>query len=164
MPEINNHDILFILNKTRLSISNLVLLIEEERDFNLLLSSIASHLSDKEVKQSFPLLSPSLKIKLSIYNHSKDKDYDIEDKSFISDILIRNYDYLYKPCHIIKNNQPEEIKDFLSVIHSESIDKGKIPQLVQQFKELGKPTIANNIFDWINIINNSRKMILSVKK
>ena len=159
--KINDHDVFFILNKTKLKIKDLLSLIEEERDFNLVLNAIGSNLSLDDIKL-FNILSESLRAKLSIYYCSKDKDYDINDKSYICGLMAKNYKYVYKTCYKLKTGQSDEAVALLSVINDTDIGNDKIKVISNKMRLAGQVSISRNLTDWISIINKSKKLISCV--
>ncbi len=153
----NKNDLNFILYKTKLPIKRLLLLIEEDRDFDLVIHSIASNLSDED-KSFLSDLSQKLKLKMILYNLSKDKDYDIKEKSYICDLLDNNYNSIYKIGYVTKNRQKREIKEFISVLNEKTINKDKKNGLIS-FLNKSVPNFGNHFDDWVNIIKESKVII-----
>ncbi len=156
---INNSDISFILDKTKLDLKKLVTLIEEERDFHLLLDSISKTITDSD-RINYNKLSDIFRTRLGIYHFCKE-DYDIEEKIFISNIMSYNYDYYYQNKGRIKGNQDKEVKDFIKTIRIKDINSIKIPS---DFDKLPNKTVNNHIKSWISIINSSKTFICCVNK
>lgn len=161
MTKLHEYDILFLLAKTKLSAKSLIKIIEEERDFNLVIQSIAEKMTDEDF-EILPKLSEKLQVKLVIYYCSRHKEYDIDEKSYITDIIIPNYNFIYKNGYILKNSKNKLINDLLSVAKKEKSDISKINEISNKFSKSGMMNIGLHLCDWLFIINNSKKIILSV--
>lgn len=157
---LNINDLQFFLDKTGLDPKRFINLIEEDRDFDLVIESIACHLSDVD-KKILPKLSQKLRTKIILYNLSCHKNYDISEKSYISDILYNNYNQIYKTCYLSKKSIKKEIKHFISVINNMTENKKEINVAVNNFIKLGRKDISSHLCDWINIIQESKKIIKS---
>lgn len=155
---LNKNDLNFILDKTKLPLKSLLNLIEEERDFNLVIDSIASTLTVKDLP-SISLLSKKLQTKLVLYYTSKNTNYNIEEKSYISDIVMKNFNEIYKD-HLIKEQKPP-ISYLIRAINSGVISQDRLASITNGFNKLGQKDVSSHILDWINIINNT-KQIFSV--
>jgi hypothetical protein len=164
MKDINYNDVYLMLDKTHLDVKKLLSLVEEERDYNLLVNSIASSMSQEEIKSLINNISHGLLVKLAFYNSSKDKNYDIEDKSYVCAIVQTNYKYIYKKGYLLDSNQSEEKLHLLQLFNSDKIDENLLDITSKELCELGKCSIGNNILEWINIINKSKKLISCVNK
>lgn len=156
---VNKHDILFLLNRTGLNIHQLVLLIEEERDYHLLLEAISQDISPSD-KKYFKYLSDKLRVKLAIYYNSKHKQFDICEKLFVSNIVSDNYDFLYKKGRSIKNNQKKEIKYFLSVLKDAPKNYNEINKYKEYFNSIGQKELINHVNDWSEIFSNTKTLVL----
>ncbi len=155
---LNHNDLNFILDKTKLELKRLLLLIEEERDFDLVLHSIASNLTEQD-KIVLSKLSNKLRIKIILYNLTQEKDYDIKEKSYICDILSQNYNYIYKTGYILKDGQKMAIKQFIHIINDKVIHKDRIKTIAQNFIKLGRKDIGSHLSDWVNIVQKSKQFI-----
>lgn len=160
MLKLQIDDLNFILKKTKLSLRSLLNLIEEERDYNLVLDSISSTLTEEE-KSRLCNLSPTLKVKLCIYNCSQHVDFDIAEKSYISEILSKNYNFIYKNGYVLNKSNKREVKQLLSVIKQNKSDNQTLNHMAANFNKIGKRDIATHVPQWLKIINKSRE-ILSV--
>ena len=158
MVKINENDLKFLLFKTQLSLKKLLILIEDDRDFNLVIDSISTKLTDFD-KKFIPKLSQKLKVKLALYHLSQEKDYDINEKSYISDILAKNYNFVYKKCYLFKKGQKRPINRFISVINKEIVEKKKINDIRTAFNEIGERHVVQHIEDWIKITKKSKELI-----
>lgn len=160
MLKLQIHDIEFILKKTKLPLKSLLNLIEEERDYNLVIDSISSTLTEAE-KYKLQNLSPSLKVKLSIYNCAQNINFDISEKSYITDILSKNYNYIYKNGYVLGKGHKREIRQLLCVIKENKSDNNTIKYMAANFNKLGRKDIATHVPEWLKIISKSKE-ILSV--
>jgi len=160
--KLHKNDILFLLKKTQISLKSLINLIEEDRDFNLVINAVALNIDLNDTNE-LSLLSDKLKLKLILYHRAKDKDYDISEKSYIADLLINNYNQIYKTCDISQKKQKKEIKQFISIINDINIDSNKLNTIASNFNKLGYKNISNHLSDWIDIIRQSKTLISSSK-
>lgn len=159
MLKLKIDDLNFILKKTRLSLKSLLNLIEEERDYNLVLDSISSTLTEDE-KLQLCNLSPILKVKLSIYNCAKNTDFDIEEKSYMTDILSNHYNFVYKG-RVLGRGTKKEVRYLLGIIKQNKVDNQTIKQISNIFAQKPHKSLASHFPTWLEIINRS-KDILSV--
>lgn len=148
--------------KTRLNLKSLISLIEEERDFNLLMSSVANLLSEHDAKE-FILLSLSLRIRLAVYYCSKDAEFDIDDKAYIIRLLVENQNFIYNGTGgvISKDKESKEFIKFINKYSKNTDIEVKIPSHFHQFQH---KRIVNDIRRWLVIINNAHEMIFGVMK
>jgi len=156
---LNIKDLKFILDKTGLLLKTLLSLIEEERDYNLVLDSIASRLTTSEIKNLD--ITKELKTKLTLYHLTRDKNYDIEEKSYICEILSQNFKQVYRRGFLLKKGQKKIINKFISVINDTNINKQKIMNLSDDFDKVGRKDVGGHILEWVNIINKSKEAIIS---
>lgn len=157
---LNTYDINFLIKKTKLNKSQLFKLLEEPRDFDLVLDSVSTKLNVEDL-QNLENLSKLIKIKIILYHLSQDKDCDISAKSYISEILSNNYDQLYALKNIRQSKQNQEIKEFISVINSDEIDIKKLNLASSFFIKMGKRDIGYDMRDWISIIRQTKEVIKS---
>ncbi len=98
-------------------------------------------------------------MKIVLYQLSCHKDYDINEKSYISDILINNYNQIYKTCYLPKKGQKKEIIHFISVINDTELDKKQLNTAIDNFIKLGRRDIGSHLPSWIDIIRKSKEII-----
>lgn len=156
------HDILFLIQKTKLSLKSLLNLIEDERDFDLVIDSISTNINEDDIRE-FPKLSEKLRVKIILYHSSRHKNYDISEKSYISNILVSNYNQIYTSQSSPVKGQKRAIKYFISIINDSQIDQNKLSIAAQNFTKLGQSNISNHLYDWIKIIKKSKEFILNNK-
>lgn len=156
--KIKESDLIFFINKTKLPLRRLLLLLEEERDYNLVISSIAERMTMEEIL-NLNGLSNQLKIKLTIYHITTSNNYDIEEKSYISEILIDNYKQIYKTGFLLKKGQNKLINDFISVINSENKNTLIMGKLIDKFHKIGRSDVGKHVSEWIDIIVKSKELI-----
>ncbi len=155
---LNKNDLKFILYKTRLPLKQLLNLIEEERDFELVIDSIASNLTIQDIKL-LPDLSDKMRVKLALYHSSKETDYDIAEKSFVSDILSKNYKQIYTKAYLPVKGQKPVIKQFISVINNNALDNKKLNEMICNFNKIGKREVGIHLKNWIEIVNKTKEFI-----
>lgn len=153
--DMNIFDIKFLLKKTGLTEDRLFILIEESRDLDLVIESIATKLSDDEIKD-ISGLSKKLRVKLILYSLLSHKDYDIASKSYLSDILSSNYDYLYCDKTVMKKTKDREL---ILAINQQEIDPKQINALGSSYLKQGKRDIGFDIFELVRIIKKSKELI-----
>ena len=154
---VNDQDISFILKKTKLDVKKLISLIEEERDFHLLLDSVSKTLTDSD-RIKYNKLSDIFRTRLGLYKFCA-QDYDIEEKIFMSNVMAYNYDYFYNNKGVVKGKQDKEVKDFVKYIRNNEKDVNKS----YDFSKFPNKSAQKHIKDWINIINDSKSFISSAK-
>jgi hypothetical protein len=81
---LKEHDIRFLLSKTKLSPEKLSSLIEENYDFDLVFSTLSTK---KHSKTQLKKLSPWLYWRYLVFKYSEKLDAPFEEKQFIADIL-----------------------------------------------------------------------------
>lgn len=155
---LQTNDLNFILTKTKLPIRKLLTLIEEDRDFELVIESIACHLTEEDKKMLYKL-SSKLKIKIILYNLACNKDYDINEKSYICDILISNYKQIYSSCYLPRKGQKRVINQFINAINNDKINVEKLMSTANNFNKIGYKDISSHLSDWIEIIKQSKKIV-----
>ncbi len=155
---LNRNDLKFILYKTKLPLKRLLNLIEEDRDFELVVDSIATTMTTQDIKV-LPELSEKLRVKLALYYSSKHVDYDISEKSYISDILFKNYKQVYTKAYSPIKGQKPAINLFISVIKNNALDSNKLTTMMINFSKIGKREVGVHIKDWINIVNKTKEFI-----
>ena len=158
---LKTNDLNFILEKTKLSLKPLLNLIEEDRDYNLVIDSIAAHLTENEIKKSN--ISKELRTKLTLYHLTRDKDYCIEEKSYICEILSQNFKQIYSRGFLLKKGQKRPINDFISVINDNKINKNKITNIGGKFNNMGRKDVGSHIEEWLKIINKTKKILILSK-
>lgn len=158
---IHENDIYFILNKTKLTIKQLISLLEEDRDFHLVISSVASFLQEEDLVDLLDL-STKLRMELSIYYYSKSYNFDISESIFMVDLLFRNYDFFFKNGKKIRKSQKKEITDFLSVLKRGSIFSHEKPIFISFFKSIKMNEIISHYDLWVKSINDAKPIILGV--
>lgn len=157
---INQNDLQFLLKKTGLDLKRFITLIEEDRDFDLVIESIACHLDDQD-REFLSKLSEKLRTKIVLYSLSCHKNYDISEKSYITDILSKNYNYIYKNGYVLGKGHKREIRQLLCVIKENKSDNNTIKYMAANFNKLGRKDIATHVPEWLKIISKSKE-ILSV--
>lgn len=162
MTKLKIEDLNFILIKTKLPLRSLLNLIEEDRDYNLVLDSISSTLTEDE-KYNLCHLSLSLKVKLCIYNYSQNINFDISEKSYITDILSKNYNFIYNNGYSIGRGHKREIRSLLNIIKCGKPTNKIISNITPELTKIGQKNLAYHLPEWIKIIDQSKE-ILSVNK
>lgn len=158
---VNENDIYFVLNRTKLTIKSLILLLEEERDFNLLIYSIASSLSEQDLLD-LDDISIKLKLKLIFYYFSHIQNMDFDEGVLLSDIVLNNYDYFFKQCREIDKEQGSVIISCCKLLDSESISKDAEDDVCIFFAKSQTPKLHNNIPHWQKIIKKTKLLISGV--
>lgn len=154
---LRTNDLNFILEKTKLPLKELVNLIEEDRDYNLVIDSISHTLSEDDLNNLYKL-SLDLRTKLILYNITRDKTFDIEEKSYISGILSKNFEQIYSRGPTMNKGQKKPINQFINILNSKTIDINKLSNIADQFKDIGHKDVGSHINEWVKIINNSKKV------
>ena len=154
---INDKDISFVLKKTKLELKKLITLIEEERDFHLLIDSISRMLTDSD-RINYNKLSDVFRTRLGLYKFCTE-DYDIEEKIFISNIMAYNYDYYYKNKGGLKK-QNKELKNFIKFLKNSNEKTTENVKIPNEFNEFSNKSVIKHIKSWVNIINSSKSYIL----
>lgn len=81
-------DVDFIAKQTNLSRRKAKILVEEDRDLNLVLNQLI----EKPIsKDDITALSFQIIVKYIILKFSRDYDYDIAEKSYVSEIIIKHF-------------------------------------------------------------------------
>lgn len=160
---INKSDLFFILKKTNLSASRLVVLLEEERDYHLVLDSISAKLTTEDNKY-LKKTSQILRIYLLTYKHSQDINCDIKDKTFIASILSDNYKFFLSKQHVLPVRYTKDYKLLLRTL------KGNfaiLPDISKFMYSLGYKMDINILKKWILVIKNvlleNNSVIKSIK-
>lgn len=153
---LSKHDIDFLIRKTGLSKLKLKLLMEEPRDFDLLLDSVSTLLSTEELNQ-LDNLSKKVKVKLVFFHLLKDKDYDLSSKSYLSDVLTDNYDII---CSQTPKSKPKlKDRDLVLFLTNKQQDDSTILSLSSSYLKMGKRDIGFNMRDFLNIMKKSKEIL-----
>ena len=150
---LTKNDIKFLQLQTSLSIDKLNLLIEEESDLNLILDTISNR--NFNIKQ-FKKLSFALLTKIIVFKVSKDKNYDITEKAYISDAIINFLPIIAKNKKITYfKKKTDDYSKYYIVLFGflENItDKDVFNKIESAYRLAGQRELAQHLRDWVSLI------------
>ncbi len=156
------NDVIFISKRIKLNKEKTQLLIEEPRDLDLVCAGLVSK---KFTKKDYNGLSFPLYVKLVIFNHTKDKNFDISEKSAVAKIISDLFPKLnnrtnFAPFIKKITPKPNELgAKYFFVISSLFHDKVNCKDSEKdQIKYISAglscyhPTLCEHIGDWFKIL------------
>lgn len=158
---VQENDIYFVLNKTKLPIKKLVLLLEEERDFNLLIYSIASSLSPEDFGDLFDL-SFKLRFKLLFYHHSHAEKMDFDESIFIGNLCLHNYDYFFRKGRVLDKTQPSDILSLCRSLKGGALKSAPKDHFKSLLNNNNTPNLLANFNKWTIFLNKIKPVVLGV--
>lgn len=171
---INASDVEYIAKNTGLSEERVIILTEQEKDFNLLINEI----SQKDIDDGLLTLSFPLYTKLSVFKITYNLNYHINEKAYVSETISEVFPKLSKDK--IENTLIQEDWDFLETpneelaqyyfvllgIFHESLNRRRRsypnPNLFfnkakEGFYLSNKKDLANHLQEWIKILRRMRE-------
>ncbi len=165
---ISIHDLNFISDKTKLAPEKAALLLQEPRDLNLVIDSIA----DQEIVENDTILTLSFDFftKLCIFKASKKTGFDIEEKAYVSHCVSTQFPKLDAgpvPSKIVIGN--EETCSFYLVLlgfFPERLDRPRrisvsrnwlANKVSECYRSLGKRDVSNHLPTWISLLQQIKK-------
>lgn len=165
MNELTKNDFKFLLHQTKLPPKQLNILLEEETDIDLILDSICSK---KFTRKTLQTLSFTLLTKLIVFKVSKDKNYDIEEKSYIANAIINYLPLIADHQEVKTKNKSDEFSKYYLVLFGflENItDQDIFKKIEANFRLAGKREMAQHLKDWIALIREVKfEFFHTVKK
>lgn len=156
MKPIAANDLDFISRETKLTRDKTLALIEEDRDLNLILEQIANYLT----KENLPNISFETYVKLVVFKFSKNKPYDISEKSYISNAIIDNYKKAeaHQKLPLIKTDTYSEklIRYYIVLFGLFNKEPRKGMQMDHWLRAAGQREVAAHLKDWLEILSQIR--------
>jgi hypothetical protein len=151
MKKILSSDIAFIAKKTNLSRNKASLLIEKERDLNLVLNEISKTVTQEEAQ----CLNSNLYHRICVYKYSQSRDFDIDEKTYVADAIFAHLPKIQKKSlkSVSVGAKPtEQSSQYLLV--AKGVKKAKInPNAIDAgFRVNGRRDIANHLDEWLDIL------------
>ncbi len=165
MITIEKNDLKFIAEKTRLAVSKVKSLTEEERDVDLLLNEIClmNLGKDDQKRISFPIYC-----KLVTYKISAEFDFSSSDKAHVAESIAKYHQSLKKAIDFkifadLKKPSPEAAQ-YLLVLSGLHKDKLKVNYFSEKheifmnegFRKAEKLEIGHNIIKWVNLLRQAK--------
>ncbi len=145
---LKDEELAFLLKQTKLPPKQLGWLLEEERDFDLILEAVSKQsISKNKIREKLNKFSHPFSVKYLLYRFNKDENVDIGILSYLADTIIE-----YIP--IIQKNQ-----SFRKINGKLTEDNGKY---FLTASGIYRDELANQKLDYKNFVNFAAKCFINI--
>ena len=161
---LSSNDIAYIAKHTKITPEKVLSLCSEERYLNLVLDAICGGFS----KTDAPDISHSVYVKLVTFKNAKDKQFDIDEKSYVASSVAKYVNQLKNKVKLDILNG-EKIDEnycqyslvasglFATKLKPEYLSKKSVLKLENAFIEVGMRDMGHHVNDWLEVLNRIHK-------